>query len=179
MADIVRPTIAAMAKEGCPFQGALYVGLMITAAGPRVVEFNCRFGDPECQVLMPRLGEDVLPLLDAVAAGRGLPASVAWRPDAAVCVVAASDGYPGAYETGVPIGGIDEAEGVAGVRVFQAGTSLRDGQLVTAGGRVLGVTAIGAGVAAAIDRAYEAMDRIRFAGMHVRRDIGRRAVHRP
>jgi phosphoribosylamine---glycine ligase len=179
MADIVRPTIAAMAKEGCPFQGVLYVGLMLTAAGPRVVEFNCRFGDPECQVLMPRLGQDLLPLLEAVAAGRGLPDEVAWRPEAAVCVVAASGGYPGAYETGAPIAGIDDAERLAAVTVFQAGTALRDGQLVTAGGRVLGVNALGADVAEAIDRAYEAMDRIRFAGMHFRRDIGRRAVRRP
>jgi len=179
MADIVRPTIAAMAKEGCPFQGVLYVGLMMTAAGPRVVEFNCRFGDPECQVLMPRLGEDVLPLLEAVAAGRGLPTGVAWRPEAAVCVVAASGGYPGAYETGVPIAGIDEAGRLVGVTVFQAGTAMREGQLVTAGGRVLGVSALGADVPAAIDRAYEAMDRIRFAGLHFRRDIGRRAVRRP
>ena len=178
MAEIVRPTIAAMAKEGCPYQGALYVGLMITETGPRVVEFNCRFGDPESQALMPRLGEDVLPLLEAVAAGRGLPAHVAWRPGAAVCVVASSGGYPGAYETGVPIAGLDEAERLGGVTVFQAGTAVRDGRLVTAGGRVLGVTALGAGVAAAIDRAYEAMERIRFAGMHFRRDIGRRAVLR-
>ena len=178
MAEIVRPTIAAMAKEGCPYQGALYVGLMITATGPRVVEFNCRFGDPECQALMPRLGEDVLPLLEAVAAGRGLPVDVAWRPEAAVCVVASSGGYPGAYRTGVPIAGLDEAERLGGVTVFQAGTAERDGRLVTAGGRVLGVTALGTGVPAAIDRAYEAMERIRFAGMHFRRDIGRRAVHR-
>ena len=179
MADIVRPTIAAMAKEGCAFQGVLYVGLMITAAGPRVVEFNCRFGDPECQVLMPRLGPDVLPLLEAVATGRGLPDAVTWRPEAAVCVVVSSGGYPGAYETGVPIAGIDDAERLGGVTVFQAGTALREGQLVTAGGRVLGVTALGADVPAAIDRAYEAMDRIRFAGMHCRRDIGRRAIRRP
>jgi phosphoribosylamine--glycine ligase len=178
MTDIVRPTIAAMAKEGCPYQGALYVGLMITATGPRVVEFNCRFGDPECQALMPRLGEDLLPLLDAVAAGRGLPAQVAWRPEAAVCVVAASAGYPGAYDTGVPIAGIGEAERLAGVTVFQAGTALRDGRLVTAGGRVLGVNALGPDVPSAIGRAYEAMDRIRFDGMHFRRDIGRRAVGR-
>jgi phosphoribosylamine--glycine ligase len=179
MAEIVHPTIAAMAKEGCPYRGVLYVGLMITATGPRVVEFNCRFGDPECQVLMARLDVDALPLLDAVAAGRGLPEMVAWRPDTAVCVVAASGGYPGAYETGVPITGIEDAERIEGVTVFHAGTAMRDGTLVTAGGRVLGVTALGAGASAAIERAYAAMDRIRFAGMHYRRDIARRAVGRP
>jgi phosphoribosylamine--glycine ligase len=167
-----------MAREGCPYRGVLYVGLMITASGPRVVEFNCRFGDPECQVLMARLDEDALPLLDAVATGRGLPGAVAWRPDAAVCVVAASSGYPGAYETGVPIAGIEDAERIEGVMVFQAGTAVRDGRVVTAGGRVLGVTALGADVPAAIERAYGAMDRIRFAGMHFRRDIARRAMGR-
>ena len=109
MAEIVRPTIAALAKEGCPYQGVLYVGLMITRAGPRVVEFNCRFGDPECQAILPRLDQDLLPVLEAVAAGRGLPASLAWRHEASVCVVAASGGYPGPYDTGVTITGVEEA----------------------------------------------------------------------
>jgi phosphoribosylamine--glycine ligase len=179
MAQIVRPTIAALAKEGCPYQGVLYVGLMLTPAGPRVVEFNCRFGDPECQVLLPRLDQDLLPLLDAVAQGRGLPASLAWRREASVCVVAASGGYPGPYDTGVTITGIEEAERLAGVTVFHAGTARRDGILVTAGGRVLGVQALGEDTAGAIARAYAALDRIAFPGMHARRDIGHRAVGRP
>jgi len=179
MAQIVRPTIAALAKEGCPYQGVLYVGLMITPAGPRVVEFNCRFGDPECQAILPRLDQDLLPLLDAVAQGRGLPASLAWRREASVCVVAASGGYPGPYDTGVTITGVEEAGRLAGVTVFHAGTARRDGVLVTAGGRVLGVQALGGDIAGAIARAYAALDRIAFPGMHARRDIGHRAVGRP
>ena len=179
MAQIVRPTIAALAKEGCPYQGVLYVGLMLTSAGPRVVEFNCRFGDPECQAILPRLDQDLLPLLDAVAQGRGLPASLAWRREASVCVVAASGGYPGPYDTGVTITGVEEAGRLAGVTVFHAGTARRDGVLVTAGGRVLGVQALGGDIAGAIARAYAALDRIAFPGMHARRDIGHRAVGRP
>jgi len=179
MAEIVRPTITALAKEGCPYQGVLYVGLMITSAGPRVVEFNCRFGDPECQAILPRLDQDLLPVLEAVAAGRGLPTALAWRREASVCVVAASGGYPGPYDTGMPITGVEEAGRLAGVTVFHAGTARRDGVLVTAGGRVLGVQALGEDIAGAIARAYAAMDRIAFAGMHARRDIGRRAVGRP
>ena len=179
MAEIVRPTIAALAKEGCPYQGVLYVGLMITSAGPRVVEFNCRFGDPECQAILPRLDQDLLPVLEAVAVGRGLPASLAWRREASVCVVAASGGYPGPYDTGVAITGVEEAGRLAGVTVFHAGTARRDGVLVTARGRVLGVQALGGDIASAIARAYAAIDRIAFSGMHARRDIGRRAVGRP
>ena len=179
MAQIVRPTIAALAKEGCPYQGVLYVGLMLTPAGPRVVEFNCRFGDPECQAILPRLDQDLLPLLDAVAQGRGLPASLAWRREASVCVVAASGGYPGPYDTGLTITGVEEAGRLLGVTVFHAGTARRDGVLVTAGGRVLGVQALGGDIAGAIARAYAALDRIAFPGMHARRDIGHRAVGRP
>ena len=178
MAEIVRPTVAAMAKEGVPFAGFLYVGLMITRDGPRVVEFNCRFGDPECQVVIPRLAGDLLPLLDAVARGAGIPASVSWTPDASVCVVMSSGGYPGPYETGRPITGLTEAEALPGVRVFHAGTALRDGALVTAGGRVLGVQSLGGTVRAAVDAAYAAVARIRFEGAHFRRDIARRALAR-
>jgi phosphoribosylamine--glycine ligase len=178
MAEIVRPAIAAMSKEGCPYRGILYVGLMITSSGPRVVEFNCRFGDPECQVLLPRLDQDLLPLLEAVAAGRGLPDTLPWRPAASVCVVAASGGYPGAYETGVPISGVEEAERLPGVTVFHAGTASRDGALVTAGGRVLGVHALGRDIPAAIAQAYAAMAHVHFSGMQFRRDIGRRALDR-
>ena len=178
MAEIVRPTVAAMAKEGAPFAGFLYVGLMITRVGPRVVEFNCRFGDPECQVVIPRLAADLLPLLDAVARGASIPASVPWAPETSVCVVMSSGGYPGTYETGRPISGIADAEALPGVQVFHAGTALRDGALVTAGGRVLGVQALGAGVGAAVDAAYAAVARIHFEGAHFRRDIARRALAR-
>jgi phosphoribosylamine--glycine ligase len=178
MAEIVRPTVAAMAKEGTPFAGFLYVGLMITRDGPKVVEFNCRFGDPECQVVMPRLDADLLPLLDAVARGGSLPASVRWKPDASVCVVMSSGGYPGPYETGRPIVGVEEADALPGVQVFHAGTALRDGALHTAGGRVVGVQALGADVRGAVEAAYAAVARIQFDGAHYRRDIAARALRR-
>ena len=179
MDEIVTPTIAAMAKEGAPYAGVLYVGLMITKAGPRVVEFNCRFGDPECQAILPRLDEDILPVFDAVARGRGLPASLRWRSEASVCVVLASRGYPAAPKVGDPISGLDDAGALPGVNVFHAGTARRDGSLVTAGGRVLGVQALGPDIRSAVARAYEAVDRIRFDGMQLRRDIGQRALGRP
>jgi phosphoribosylamine--glycine ligase len=178
MDEIVTPTIAAMAKEGAPYSGVLYVGLMITKDGPRVVEFNCRFGDPECQAILPRLDEDILPVFDAVARGRGLPASLRWRPESSVCVVLASRGYPAAPKVGDPISGLDDAGALPGVNVFHAGTARRDGSLVTAGGRVLGVQALGADIRSAVARAYEAVDRIRFDGMQLRRDIGQRALGR-
>jgi phosphoribosylamine--glycine ligase len=178
MADIVRPVVAALAKEGSPFQGVLFAGLMITPAGPRVVEFNCRFGDPECEAILPRLGGDLLPLLEVVAAGRGLPESLDWRPEASVAVVLASAGYPGAYRTGVPVSGVEDAGSLPGVTVFHAGTATAGGRLVTAGGRVLAVQALGADIRAAVDRAYAAVARISFEGMHFRRDVGRRALER-
>jgi phosphoribosylamine---glycine ligase len=177
MAEIVRPVIAAMAKEGAPFSGVLFVGLMITRDGPKVIEFNCRFGDPECQAILPRLDGDLLPLLEACAAGQGLPARLAWSPQTSVCVVMASGGYPDAYETGRPIDGVAEAER-GGAHVFHAGTAMTDGRLVTAGGRVLGVQALGRDVAAAIQAAYDAVTRIRFDGAHYRRDIGHHALRR-
>jgi phosphoribosylamine---glycine ligase len=176
--EIVMPTIAAMAKEGAPYAGVLYVGLMITKDGPRVVEFNCRFGDPECQAIVPRLDEDVLQVFDAVAQGRGLPVSLRWRTEASVCVVLASRGYPGTPKTGDPISGLDAAGELPGVHVFQAGTVRRDGVLLTSGGRILGVQALGSDIRTAIVRAYEAVDHIRFEGMQLRRDIGRRALGR-
>jgi phosphoribosylamine--glycine ligase len=178
MAEIVRPTVAAMAKEGVPFTGFLYAGLMITREGPRVVEFNCRFGDPECQVVVPRMAEDLLPLLDAVARGSGIPTSIGWKPDASVCVVMSSGGYPGTYETGRLITGVADAEALPGVQVFHAGTAMRDGALVTAGGRVLGVQALGRDIRGAVGAAYAAVERIHFEGMHHRRDIAGRALRR-
>ncbi len=178
MEEIVMPTIAAMAKEGAPYAGVLYIGLMLTRQGPRVVEFNCRFGDPECQAIVPRLEDDILPLVDAVARGRGLPARLRWRAESSVCVVLASHGYPGPPRSGDRIGGLAAAEALPGVNVFHAGTALRDGEVVTAGGRVLGVQALGSDIRAAITLAYDAVGRIRFDGMQWRSDIGRRALDR-
>jgi phosphoribosylamine--glycine ligase len=173
MDTIVRPTAGALAAEGAAYHGVLYVGLMLTADGPKVVEFNCRFGDPECQVLMARLAEDLVPALLAVARRERLPETLTWSPAAAVCVNLASGGYPGKYRTGLPISGADEVEDDA-VHVFHAGTARRDGRVVTAGGRVLSVTATAPSLDEAIARAYGAVERIRFDGMHFRRDIGTR-----
>ncbi|HEV3350494.1 MAG TPA: phosphoribosylamine--glycine ligase [Methylomirabilota bacterium] len=178
MTTIVRPTIAAMAEEGAPYTGALFVGLMITAEGPKVIEFNCRFGDPECQAILPRLEDDLLALLLAAATGKGLPSALTWSAQSSVCVVMTSAGYPGSYETGRAISGVEAAAALPGVNVFHAGTALADGALVTAGGRVLGVQAVGADVSAAIRTVYAAVERIRFDGAHYRRDIGHHALRR-
>jgi len=177
MRTIVEPTFAAIAREGAPYRGVLYAGLMLTAEGPKVIEYNVRFGDPECQALVATMEGDLLLLLDAAARGAPLPAP-APTARAAVCVVVASGGYPGRHPTGAPIDGIDEAERVPGVVVFHAGTAMRDGRLVTAGGRVLGVTATAESVPAAIEHVYAAASHIRFDGMHYRRDIGRRQAAR-
>ena len=171
---IVRPTLGALAREGAPYRGVLYAGLMLTREGPKVVEFNCRFGDPECQALMVRVPGDLVPLLLAAARGDAWPPAQAWSSRASVCVNLASAGYPGKYQTGLPIRGIERAEARPGVNVFHAGTATRDGRLVTAGGRVLGVTAVGDGIDAAIMAAYAAVADISFDGMHYRTDIGRR-----
>jgi len=178
MREIVEPTLAALAAEAAPYAGVLYVGLMLTAEGPRVVEFNCRFGDPECQAIMLRMEEDLVPLLLAVARGERLPAPPPWTNAgrAAVCVAVASGGYPGRYTTGQEITGVDAAEARPGVQVFQAGTARRQGRLVTAGGRVLGVSAVAEDLTAATAAAYEGVSRIHFEGMHYRSDIGRKAL---
>jgi len=175
----VHPAIRGMAADGCPYQGVLFVGLMIPATGvPQVVEFNVRFGDPETQPLMLGLDGDLLPLLDAAARGGLEQAAPVGFRDAAVCVVLASGGYPRAYETGKVITGLDDAAG-EDVVVFHAGTRRgADGRFETAGGRVLGVTARGASVGEARERAYAAADRIAFEGRHLRRDIGDRALAR-
>jgi phosphoribosylamine---glycine ligase len=174
METIVRPTLAALAREGAPYRGVLYTGLMLTAEGPRVVEFNCRFGDPECQALMVRTPGDPVPLLLAAARGEAWPPARSWSSSASVCVNVASGGYPGKYQTGIPIRGVEAAEARDGVQVFHAGTAMRDGRLVTAGGRVLGVTAVAQDIEAAITVAYAAVRDISFEGMHYRTDIGRR-----
>ncbi len=176
MDAIVRPTLAALADDGAEYRGVLYVGLMLTGDGPKVVEFNCRFGDPECQSILVRAPDDLVPLLAAAARGEPLPAHLDWAGTAAVCVSLASGGYPGTYPTGLPITGVDAAERRPGVRVFHAGTAERGGRLVTAGGRVLGVTAVAPTLDAAIAGAYAAVEEIRFESMHYRRDIGRRAA---
>jgi phosphoribosylamine--glycine ligase len=176
MHQIVEPVIAGMAEEGHPFQGFLYVGLMLTAQGPKVIEFNVRLGDPEAQVILPLIDEPFLPLLTAAAERRldRRPCRVA--PDMVVGVVLASRGYPESAESGQPIDGLDEAEAVSQVTVFHAGTARRDGVLVTAGGRVLTVVGRGGSFEEAIARAYEGVARIHFDGMQYRRDIGRKAL---
>jgi phosphoribosylamine--glycine ligase len=173
---IVRPSIDGLAAEGCPYAGVLYVGAMLTDRGPKVLEFNARFGDPETQVLMPRLDGDWLELLRACATGALPDRALAWKREAAVCVVMASDGYPGRYAKGKPIAGIDEAESLEDVVVFHAGTKATGDTVVTAGGRVLGVTSLGVDLAAARDRAYEAVSRIRWDGERHRTDIALDAV---
>ena len=173
METIMRPVAAALAPEGSPYHGVLYAGLMLTAEGPKVVEFNCRFGDPECQVLMARLADDLVPALLAVARREPLPHALKWSSDAAVCVNLVSGGYPGRYPTGLPIAIPNDLEG-DDLHVFHAGTASKDGRLVTAGGRVLSVTATAPTLPDAIARAYAAVEGIRFEGMHFRRDIGTR-----
>ncbi len=174
---VLRPTVAAMAARGTPFKGLLYAGLILTPAGLKVIEFNCRFGDPETEVLLPRLQDDLVTLMLGCA-GTGLNVDrLTFSPEAAVTVVAASGGYPGAYENGKPIAGIADAER-AGALVFHAGTSMNDGRLVTAGGRVLNVVGRGAAVAEAARVAFAATGMISFDGMHWRRDIGARATGR-
>jgi phosphoribosylamine--glycine ligase len=171
---IFLPTLAAMRAEGCPFAGCLYFGLMLTAQGPRVIEYNCRFGDPETQVVLPLLKSDLLTVMQAVEAGTLADCPVEWREGAAACVVLASGGYPGKYDTGKPIALPPSLP--ANVTVYHAGDALRDGRLVTAGGRVLGVTAAAPTLAQAIGDAYAAAETIHFDGAYLRRDIGRRAL---
>jgi phosphoribosylamine--glycine ligase len=176
MSEIVRPTLTAMRQRGTPFRGILFAGLMLTASGPKLIEYNVRFGDPECQPLMMRLDSDLLSLMLAAAEGQlaSTPA-VHWHDDAALCVVMAARGYPGAYRVGEPIVGIEAAE-ATGATVFQAGTALRDGHLVSAGGRVLGITARAPSIAQAQARAYDAAARIGWPGGFFRHDIGWRAA---
>ena len=174
--DIVHPTLKGLADEGHPYQGFLYFGLMLTADGPKGLEFNCRMGDPECQPLMVRLESDLAEVLEKLAAGRLAGTDLAWSPGASVCVVLASGGYPGQYETGKPIAGLDAAAALDNVVVFHAGTRKADGGFVTAGGRVLGVTARGPDLRAAVARAYAAAGKIKFEGRHYRKDIGTRGL---
>ncbi len=173
---VAQPTIDGMAAEDTPFSGVLYCGLMMTAKGPMVLEYNARFGDPETQAILARLDSDLLEALEACVEGRLSDAEFRWKPGASACVVAASGGYPGSYTNGHKITGLDEAEKVPGVVVFHAGTTLVDRDVLTAGGRVLGVTATGNDLPEALKRAYEAIGKIGFEGMYYRKDIGWRAV---
>jgi phosphoribosylamine--glycine ligase len=173
---IAEPTVAGMAGEGTPFTGVLYCGLMITARGPQVLEFNARFGDPETQAILVRLETDLLEVLEACVDGRLAETPLRWSRGASACVVASSGGYPGGYKTGLPITGLAAAAQVPGVEVFHAGTALKNGQMLTAGGRVLGVTAAADSLSEALARAYQAMAEVHFEGMYFRRDIGHRAL---
>ncbi|MDQ3940790.1 MAG: phosphoribosylamine--glycine ligase [Actinomycetota bacterium] len=173
--EVLTPMVATTAEMGAPFVGALYAGLALTGKGPKVVEFNARFGDPETQALLPRLGSDLGAVMMAAATGDLAGARLNWRTDACVCVVLASGGYPGSHEVGFPISGLEEAAGVDDVHVFHAGTRVEDGEVVTAGGRVMSVSALGSTFKAARDQAYTAASKITFEKMHLRRDIARRA----
>ena len=176
--EILVPVVDAMNRNRTPYKGVLYAGLMITSGGPRVLEFNVRFGDPETQPILMRLQSDLLEVCLAGCDGRLGEVHLKWDPRPAVCVVMASGGYPGDYEKGRVITGLEEASELDGVVVFHAGTKQRDGDIVTNGGRVLGVTALGADIAAAKARAYEAVDRVRFDGAYCRRDIADKAIQR-
>jgi phosphoribosylamine---glycine ligase len=180
--DIIRriifPTLAGMSGEGSPYRGFLYCGLMLTAQGPQVLEYNVRLGDPEAQPIMMRLRTDLVEAFRSMLNGELGALDVHWTPNPSVCVVMASEGYPGAPITGREITGYDLAEGKGGVKVFHAGTKMRDRQLITTGGRVLGVTASDVDLSSAIERVYSAVSKIRFEGMHYRTDIGARGLRR-
>ncbi len=178
MQEIILPTIGGLSAEGRKYQGVLYAGLMITDKGPRVLEFNARFGDPETQVIMARMRSDIVPILQGVAEGHLKESKIDWAKEAALCVVLTTRGYPDAPETGQEIKGLDALQGLSDVMVFHAATGNRNGKVVTVGGRVLGVTALGANLDAAVQRAYEAVKKISFDGMHYRKDIGQKALAR-
>lgn len=176
--EIIRPTIRAMADMGRPYRGVLYAGLMIDGGKAKVLEFNCRFGDPEAQPVLLRMKSDIVPAMEAVIDGRLSGVRLDWDPRAAVCVVMASKGYPRSYKSGFPISGLEEAAKLLDTVIFHAGTKRKDEDIVTHGGRVLGVTALGETIADAIGRAYDAVDRIHWQGVHFRKDIGRKALDR-
>lgn len=173
MQEIFLPTIRAMQQEGRPFKGCLYFGLMLTPNGPKVIEYNARFGDPETQVVLPRLKTDLVTIIESVIDGTLENVDIRWSKEAAACVVMASGGYPVKYEKGKVITGLDENGQLPGVTVYHAGTAEKDGQLVTSGGRVLGVTALAPTLDEALQKAYDAVEKIHFDGAHYRRDIGR------
>jgi phosphoribosylamine--glycine ligase len=179
MRRVMWPVLDGFRREGYKFKGILYAGLMLTDKGPKVLEYNCRFGDPETQPILMRMESDLAEVLVALADEKLSGVKLRWRQEAATCVVLASEGYPGSYPRGRVITGIDEANAMEGVHVFHAGTAFGpDGSVVTNGGRVLGVTALGDGLKAAKERAHEAIAKIHFDGMHYRRDIGDKALRR-
>ena len=181
MERIFLPTMRAMNAEGRTFRGCLYFGLILTKDGPKVIEYNCRFGDPETQVVLPLLDTDLLDIMEATAAGRLAEVDIRWKPGSACCVILASGGYPKAYKKGLPISGLEENGQLPGepAEVFHAGTKLESGRYYTNGGRVLGVTATASSLEEAVSRAYAAADRISFEGLHRRGDIGARALSAP
>jgi phosphoribosylamine--glycine ligase len=178
MNEIMRRTVDGMAAEGRPYRGVLYAGLMIKEDSVKTLEFNARFGDPECQPLLMRLKSDLVPVLLACARGDLAGVELEWHDQAAVCVVMASGGYPGEFAKGLPINGLDRAAAIDDLVVFHAGTAEKDGQIVNHGGRVLGVTGRGPTVASAIDKAYQGVHAISWEGVHYRTDIGRKALQR-
>lgn len=172
MEEIFLPTVRAMQQEGRPFKGCLYFGLMLTPNGPKVIEYNSRFGDPETQVVLPRLKTPLIEIVEAVVNGTLAQQEIEWEDNACACVVMASGGYPKSYPKGLEITGLDDNGQIPGVTVYHAGTSYKDGKFFTAGGRVLGVTACGNTLAAALQKAYDGVHRIHFEGAHYRKDIG-------
>ena len=175
MNKIMNPTVRAMAKEGRQYRGILYAGLMVTESGPKVLEFNARFGDPETQPILMRIDNDIVPVFEACIDGTLAKCSLQWKPEPTVCVVMAAKGYPGVYEKGKEISGLDSAGNQEGTVVFHAGTRMDKGRVVTNGGRILGVTALGTDLGAAIKKAYSAVDKIEWDGIHYRKDIGKKA----
>ena len=178
MHHIAEPTVQGMALEGTPFMGVLYIGLMMTARGPQVLEFNARFGDPETQAILLRLESDLVDALEASIDGRLDQVELRWTPGASACVVASSSGYPGSYKTGFPITGLSTAAEVPGVQIFHSGSARLGSQLMTGGGRVLAAAAAAPSLQEALARAYQAMAEIQFEGIYFRRDIGHRALKR-
>ena len=173
---IAEPTVRGMAEENTPFSGVLYCGLMMTAKGPQVLEYNARFGDPETQAILVRLESDLVDAIEACVDGRLAETELRWAPGASACIIASSSGYPGSYQTGLPITGLSSAAQIPDVEVFHSGTAAKDGQIVTSGGRVLGVTARGDALDSALACAYAAMAHIHFEGIYYRRDIGHLAL---
>jgi phosphoribosylamine--glycine ligase len=171
--EILEPTIAGLENEGRIFKGILYAGLIITEVGPKVMEYNCRFGDPETQVVLPLLKNDLLEIFLSILEGGLDLEDIKWNDEFAICVVLASAGYPGKYDKGIEITGLDKADEVV---LFHAGTKTSNGRVVTSGGRVLGVTAVDKNIEKTISKAYSAIEKIRFKGMQFRRDIGRKAT---
>lgn len=176
--ETIEPTVKAMAEQGREYKGVIYAGLMLTESGPSILEFNARFGDPETQVLMARLETDLVEIMEAVENGSLNQIDIKWKKEAAVCVVMAASGYPGSYQKGEVIKGLEEADSLADTVVFQAGTKVEKENIVTAGGRVLGLTAWGVGLEEAVGKAYQASQKVNFQGAHYRKDIGHRAFNK-